>query len=196
MLAIIMAIENESDRGFVARLYCQYEKKLKKMAFGIVKNEFDAEECVHETVLSVIEHLNQYKNANESGIEKLLVISCKNIALAMYRNKKRDNANVMSTTQKKCDSDLYCEMEIEDPNEDVERLAVNEYTLNLIFTLLNELEPMNRDIFILKYQYGMSSKEIAKIMKISDEAVRMRIFRTKKQLLANGGDELYDLAKR
>ena len=46
MLAVIMAIENEDDRLFVETVFNRYAKKLYLVAYNILGNRADAEDCV------------------------------------------------------------------------------------------------------------------------------------------------------
>ena len=42
MLTIIMSIENESDRDFLASIYENYSVSMKAIAFDILKDDYDA----------------------------------------------------------------------------------------------------------------------------------------------------------
>lgn len=48
MLAVIMAIENEDDRLFVETVFNRYAKKLYLVAYNILGNRADAEDCVQD----------------------------------------------------------------------------------------------------------------------------------------------------
>ena len=49
-----MEIEDEQDRSLVEQLYLDYEKQLYKLAKGILHDHYDAQDCVHNTIVSVI----------------------------------------------------------------------------------------------------------------------------------------------
>ena len=185
MLEIIMAIEDDGDRSFVEQLYIKYEKKLKMLAYGIVKNDSDAEDCVNDTFVNVIEYLDRYREADPVYTEKLISITCKNIALNAYERKKRAGERIVSLD----DGGAY----VEDFEYDPSKIAVNEYTRGLIVRLLGELDEKNREILILKYQYTLKNTEIAAIMGMTETAVSSRILRAKRELMRKGGNELYEL---
>ena len=63
MLAIIMSIENSSDRAFVEDIYHLYSEKMYLIAYDILKNHHDAEDCVQETVVKIIDKIERFKQA-------------------------------------------------------------------------------------------------------------------------------------
>lgn len=82
MLAVIMAIENEDDRLFVETVFNRYAKKLYLVAYNILGNRADAEDCVQDTFVKIIDKLDRFKNAQkDDSLIKLLVIVCRNTAL-------------------------------------------------------------------------------------------------------------------
>lgn len=90
MLAVIMAIENEDDRLFVETVFNRYAKKLYLVAYNILGNRADAEDCVQDTFVKIIDKLDRFKNAQkDDSLIKLLVIVCRNTALDMYDKNKR-----------------------------------------------------------------------------------------------------------
>ena len=89
MLAVIMAIENEDDRLFVETVFNRYAKKLYLVAYNILGNRADAEDCVQDTFVKIIDKLDRFKNAQkDDSLIKLLVIVCRNTALDMYDKNK------------------------------------------------------------------------------------------------------------
>ena len=79
MLAIIMAIENEQDRLFVESIFNMYSEKMYLIAMDIINNHYDAEDCVHDTIVKIIDKMERFKQANrEDYLIKLIVITCRN----------------------------------------------------------------------------------------------------------------------
>lgn len=78
MLAVIMAIENEDDRLFVETVFNRYAKKLYLVAYNILGNRADAEDCVQDTFVKIIDKLDRFKNAqkDDSLIKLLVIVSC------------------------------------------------------------------------------------------------------------------------
>ena len=196
MLELILAIEDSNDRTMVENLYIKYEKKLKSIAKNILKNEFDAQDCVNETIILLIDSLDQYKGKPENEIKALLSITCKNAAINMYRKKKKINANVFSIDQNYTNNEDLEGIDLIDEDENIEKIIINEYTKQLVSKLINELDTKYKHILILKYHYMMSINQISKIMGISETTVTTRIMRAKQYIMQKGGKELYELYKQ
>ena len=114
MLQIIMAIEDEDDRSFVESLYNKYKGKMKQIAYDILQNEHDAQDCVHETIVIIIEKLERFKGTtDEESLKWLISVVCKNKAIDKYRKNKRQNMHQYSLTRYDLEEDDYIPMEEE-----------------------------------------------------------------------------------
>lgn len=86
MMAIIMAIEDDDDREFVEKIFDRYEKNMYFTAYDILRNRADAEDCVQDTFVKIIDKLDCFKKAHEEGnLAKLVALVCRNTALTDIR---------------------------------------------------------------------------------------------------------------
>lgn len=191
MLAIIMAIENEQDRLFVESIFNKYSEKMYLIAMDIINNHYDAEDCVHDTIVKIIDKLERFKQANrEDYLIKLIVITCRNTAINKYKENKKRNYWEISTTvfDEEEESSI---MDIPDLSSNVEKIVINKFTCNYIKEIIDKLDLKYRDVIVLK-GYGYGYEEIAYLMHISQELVRKRYSRAKKMIIEMGGDILYE----
>ncbi len=191
MLAIIMAIENEHDRLFVESIFNMYSEKMYLIAMDIINNHHDAEDCVHDTIVKIIDKLERFKQANrEDYLIKLIVITCRNTAINKYRENQKRNYWEISTTvfDEEEESSI---MDIPDLSSNVEKIVINKFTCNYIKEIIDKLDLKYRDVIVLK-GYGYGYEEIAYLMHISQELVRKRYSRARKKILEMGGDTLYE----
>ena len=72
ILPIILAIENEVDRTFVASIYTQYEKKMYATAYEILQNHYDAEDTVHDVIVKIIDKHTNDKDQLDNDITCIL----------------------------------------------------------------------------------------------------------------------------
>ena len=70
-----------------------------------------------------------------------------------------------------------------------EEMAVEKEEAELIRRLLRELPAVYHDILVLRYYYGLSVKEAAKILGISQNAAQVRLHRAKEKLGKALGEE-------
>ena len=74
-------------------------------------------------------------------------------------------------------------------------LLINKESRMRITGMVEELGPIYRDVLFLRYQYSMKNQDIAKILQISESAVKVRYLRAKKILLQKRGRELDEMRK-
>ena len=74
-------------------------------------------------------------------------------------------------------------------------ILINEENRKRIAEMIEELDPIYRDILYLRYRYSMKNAEIAKILNISESTVKVRYLRAKRILLQKRGKELDEMRK-
>lgn len=193
MLQIILSILDEKDHELVTRLFNKYEKHLMNYAMRILNHEMDSEDCVINTFVKVMEHIDKYHRADDRYIERLLYITCKHEAINIYRKKQKDIEYTVSMTYTDEDSEMQ-EMELQDMNEDIQKLAITQHTQEVVRNLIKGMDAKYSEIIILRYVESMSNKEIAEVLNLTESTVSTRLSRAKQYIMQKGGEELYDLA--
>jgi len=84
---------------------------------------------------------------------------------------KRKNSNVTELLQDNSRDDFELESDV------VSRMSAGE-----IYCMLNKVNEEYRNVFLLKYAYDMSNKEIGKMMGISPNNVGVLLHRAKKKI--------------
>ena len=191
MLAIIMTISDERSRTFVEMVFDKYSAKMYMIAFGILRNHHDAEDCVNDTFVKIIDKIERFRQADMEGyLIKLIVITCRNTALNKYKDNQKRNRHEISTTLYD-ETDGASVADIPDYSADVERIVMNDFTCKYVGELVDKLDLKYRDVIVLK-SLGYDNNEIAFLLNISEELVRQRYLRAKKMILDMGGDTLYE----
>lgn len=149
-----------------------YGAKLQGTAFGILRNQEDAEECVNETLWKAWEAVPGDVPGN---LKAYLLKICRNTAINMLRYQKAEKRNAvlleLTTEMEQCIPGKLQEPEVE-VGELVESLD----------RFLEHLPEKKRKIFLRRYWYGDSVSEIAKRYGISEENVKITLFRIRKKL--------------
>ena len=191
MLPIILNIEDDADRAFVDKLYDTYEKKLYVISMRYLNKHHDSQDCVHETIKLVIENIEKFRMAQEKGyIERLLTVTCRNRALNMLRVRNRRNEYEQSLIRYNYEEEEYEEIDIADYSSCVDKICISEENCDYLHDLINKLDDKYRDVILLR-SMGLGTKAIATAMDISEDLVRQRYKRAKKQLWKMGGKDLY-----
>ena len=191
MLAIIMAIEDDDDRLFVEMIFNKYSKNMYLIAEKILNNHDDAEDCVQDTFVKIIDKLDCFKNAHqEDSLIKLIMITCRNTAFDKYAKNKRRAYLQFSQTVYDEDGESSI-ADIPDRSADVERIVMNSYVCAYVKELINKLDCKYRDVITLK-SMGYNYEQISCIIGISQALARKRYSRARAMILDMGGETLYE----
>lgn len=178
MLIYLSMIELEEDKNKLEQLYTTYKQTMFYSANRILKDEYLAEDVVHQAFLRIIDNLSKIDKINCHKTKGFIVVIVENIAIDSYRKRKRENSVSFD--------------EVEIYIEDVKNS--DNFILNDIEETILKLPINYSTVLRLKYSQGYTNEEISEILMISEENVRQRISRGKKRLieiLAEGGNKFY-----
>ena len=179
MFCFVFQTPEEEDR--FCYLYEKYHKLFYKVAYDILHNHQDAEDALQISLEIIYRYF--YKIKDE--IEK----KCVGYMIVIIRNESIDLFN----TRKKI---LVANEDVMDRKHFMQRENENRFLKNQeLKEAIKKLDDKYRDILLLKYVYGYSMKEIAKMLKITETNVSTRLERGRKQLknkMEQGVDEHED----
>ena len=142
--------------------------KLFRLALRITFDRAEAEDVVQDTMIRV---WNKREEWTQFGsIEAYCLTVAKN--LAIDRSQKKEAQNVELTPE------MEEESEISGPYDQL----VNNERMSIIHRLINELPEKQRLIMQLRDIEGESYKEIAKILNLTEEQVKVNLFRVRQKV--------------
>lgn len=142
--------------------------KLFRLALRITFDRAGAEDVVQDTMIRV---WNKREEWTQFGsIEAYCLTVAKN--LAIDRSQKKEAQNVELTPE------MEEESEISGPYDQL----VNNERMSIIHRLINELPEKQRLIMQLRDIEGESYKEIAKILNLTEEQVKVNLFRARQKV--------------
>lgn len=151
----------------------KYGKLFKKLSNNILNNSLDAEECVNDA------YLGAWNSIPPARPEPLLAYLCKivrNISLRRYyKNKKAARNSVFEVSLDEIEN-LFS-----DGNTPEKELETKELSRR-IEAFLETLEKQDRVIFMRRYAFCDSYKDIARLVGISEKNVSVRLFRIRNKL--------------
>jgi RNA polymerase sigma-70 factor, ECF subfamily len=169
------------DFAAMESLLVKYERQIFGVARRIVQQHQDAEEVTQQTFLSVIEHLEEFRE--ESQFRTWLLRIATNHALALLR--KRTVRATHSLNEQASDETYEG---IPHPeyiavwNETPEELAVRQETRQYVDDALATLNEKYRLVFVLRDIEELSTQETADILGLTQEAVKVRLLRARLML--------------
>lgn len=198
-----MGTNREDDQRLVERaqagdfdafeaLVSKYERRAYALALRIVRHAHDAEEVVQQTFLSVVEHLEEFRG--ESGFYTWLMRIATNHALALLRKRA-----VRATVPLEADSSGDSYANVPRPEyiavwrETPDQLASRREVRRLVDEALDELDDKYRLVFLLRDVEGLSTRETAEALGITEENAKVRLLRARlmlrERLTRQFGDE-------
>ncbi len=162
----------EGDMVAFDTLYHKYSHKLYDFAKMYLKQKEDAEEIVQDVFVKIWEAKSKI-NENES-FESFLFTIAYNATMSLLRKR---------VTESKSREYLKTIQLIEE-DKIVDELHFKEVS-NKVNSLLNDLTPRQKEIFLLSREDGLSHKEIAKKLNISENTVNNHLVTSLKYLKFN-----------
>ncbi len=172
------------QRRVLTRIYQTHYEPMLVRAYAILQNRQDAEDAVQEAFFGVCQHAAQFAGLDEQEIAPLLYTCVRNAAINIYRRKKRRLALISDADDLDQNICSY---------DDVPEVILGQKErATTLREAVEQLEPMYRQVIVLKYYGHKSNSEIALALGIERNTVNGRIFRAKKilrNILENKGKE-------
>ncbi|MCM1055913.1 MAG: RNA polymerase sigma factor [Bacteroides sp.] len=160
----------------------KYGKYCNIIADNILRSAEDAEECVNDTWLRA---WNSIPPAKPKKLAVFLGRITRNLAIDRYRKRTAEKRGGGETEM--------CLEELAECVGGEDRIIEGLPLRDLLNRFLGELLPREREIFMLRYWYTFSVKEVAERMKLNEAAVKMSLYRSRCSLQVFLADEDYDI---
>ncbi len=149
-------IEVKNDE--FAELVLMHQKSMYRLAFGILKNNHDAEDALSETIIKAYENLAGLRDENKfkPWIMTILVNVSKNMLAKKSRIQLADDITAFGEETAGFHNDIWDSV-----------MSLGEHHMQIV---------------ILYYYDGFSTKEIAQILKVSQGTVKSRLSRARQHL--------------
>ncbi len=170
MLIYLSMIESADDRSKFEIIYERYRGLMFYTTMRILNHQQDAEDAVHQAFVSIIENLEKITDPDCPKTSAYVVIIAERKAIDIYRRKSKISP-----------------LEFNESMFGTEAMSAE--TGNLADAILR-LPVTYREIVLLRYHYNFSTKEIAKMLGMTDSATQKALWRAKTLLnrVLNGGE--------
>ena len=160
--------EKEDALEFIVDMYLPLVKGVAYKILSPLENNGIIEECINDIFLSVWNNSKKF-NGENNDFKKWICAIAKFKSIDYYRKEVKksefalDNLNILGKSS---------------PEDELILTEEREELLRVI----NTLEPIDKNIFILKFFLGKKAREIAEKLNLSKASVDNRICRGKKKL--------------
>ncbi len=168
----------EGDRAKFARLVEQYSPMIYRLGLKMLNNPQDAEDILQETFIKAYKHINKFDG--RSSVSTWLYRIATNEALMSLRKKRPDTVSF--------DVPSIYESEPQEPLQIIDWCCMpeEEYLTAEGRTRLDQaaerLPESLRIVFVLRDIEGLSTRETAEVLNISETAVKTRLSRARLRL--------------
>ena len=158
------------ENDVLAVVYRTYSREIYLYLYGLSHNRQLSEDLMQETFVKALITVV----TADTGIRAWLYKVARNLYFNTYRKDKRLIIGLENAENK-----VEIREEIEE--SPLSKLLTTERE-EALYKALNKLEGKKREVLLLQYFSGLSGKDIAKLLDITTENVRILAFRGKKEL--------------
>lgn len=144
--------------------------KLYRLALRITLDSAEAEDIVQDTMIRVWNKRDEWAQFN--SIEAFCLTVARNLAIDRSQKSEAQNIELTTETQEMSDGST--------PERQLERSE----QMNLVRKLINELPEKQRTIIQLRDIEEKSYKEIADVMQLTEDQVKVTLFRARQRIKA------------
>ena len=169
----ILNIENDDDREFMASVYRDNYKLMQLIAMKFMGNTMDADDVVSDTCMSLIKKIDVLRRLEPEARSAYINVATTNTALGVFRKRKRMNELLD-------DGELF--RYIQDEGDTPEALVLRSCKLQELKDAFNKISEIDQAALNMKYMLEYSDAEIAKVLGVKENSVRMRMKRARHRL--------------
>lgn len=172
----------DGDLDAFEALTTRHEQRVYSLALRMLRHEQDAEDVTQQTFLSALENLSGFRG--EAGFSTWLLRIATHAALKVIRKRKGlDTISLDVSTQPQGEDGAIPHPEyIADWRESPEELAHRNEVRRLVDDALAQLDEKHRMVFLLRDVEGLSIKETADALGLTEANTKVRLLRARLQL--------------
>lgn len=172
--AQIITLYLQRDETAIAHTTEQYGSRLRRLAYGIVGEQFTAEECENDTYLEAWQSIPPHEPY--TYFYAFLARITRHISLNCCRSRNR-----LKRRAQLCELDAEMEQCIPSP-DDVECRMEEAALQEVLNAFLAGLSEEKRNVFLRRYWFLDSVEAISKCFSLSESKVKTMLFRCRNQL--------------
>lgn len=162
MIMYLSMIETQEEQDKFEKLYSRYKNLMYHVAYKILGNYYDAEDAVHQAFVAIIRNLDKIGELDCPKTRSLVVLITERKAIDIIRTNHHDRNLPL--------------------NEEILGLEVPLPGDHGLADALAQLPSNYREIILLRYDNGFSTRELAKLLGMTESGVRKLIGRAKRAL--------------
>lgn len=171
MFQYLLLLETEEEKEFFQSIYKKYRNEMFYIAMGILKNESDAEDIVHETFLVLVDHLDKIMGNEPYKVWSYIHTTVRRRAYNLCKRKNMQEDNGLEEWQ-------HGEILEKSLDKGLEEEELKEAMAGL----LKNLKDSYKEVLVLQYYHEMPVQEIAEELGTTPDNIRHISMRAKRKL--------------
>lgn len=167
-----------NDKGAFVRMVDANSDKIYRLALKMLANEQDAEDVLQETFIKAYKNIEAFEG--RSKISTWLYRIALNESLMLLRKRKGVQVDIDAGIE--TDDGEVIPKQIVDWCCLPEKELMSSETRQMIDQAINTLSEANRAAFLLRDVEGLSTREAADVLEISESALKVRLMRARLEL--------------
>jgi RNA polymerase sigma-70 factor (ECF subfamily) len=170
----LVELAKTGDGEAFSELVVRHESKVYGLCLKMLGNPEDAEDCLQEVFIKAFEALPDFRQ--EARFSTWLYRIAYNACLMRIRKRKLDTVPLDKPIQI---GEEKMQREVADWTTDPRADVMNEELNEVLLKHINELQPENRIVFVLRDIHGLSTDDTANVLGLSVPAVKSRLHRAR-----------------
>lgn len=168
--------KNNNHETEIEELYRKHKNRLFNIAMGFLHNHADAEDAVHNVFSQIIEGKTKIFEIPPNKQAAYLNVLIRNISARIFNNSLNefavDSAEIEEYSEK---NNINDDIGLDDT-------VISKISHRELIDFIHTLPQGMREAMVLKYLIGLSDKEAAAKLDITENALRQRLFTARKAI--------------
>jgi RNA polymerase sigma-70 factor, ECF subfamily len=160
------------DRGALERLLARHQAAVYRFGAKMCRDEEDAKDILQETMIAAVRSIPEFRGT--SAISTWLYAIARSFCI-----KKRRTSKFAPERIESLDAQSEQVAQVADARRTPEEDAAGRQLQSALEAAIAELEPMYREVLVLRDVEGLPAAEVAEITGVSVEAVKSRLHRAR-----------------
>ena len=158
----------EGNRQLLEVLYERYASKIYYKCLSITKDKSTSKDISHDIIIKIFTSLDKFKGKSDFSFWVYAITNNHCLSYIKKNSKRRTN-----------EIDGASEQIVDDADERLQNTILKNMRLDQLEYVLDDLPPKDKLILIMRYQDGLSVKQMAQNLNIGESAVKMRLKRSR-----------------
>lgn len=173
---VVLAIENEDDRNFMADIYLRYEGLMMSVILKTLKSaSCEVQDVFQNLLVKLIRNVDKLRSMDDRSMANYLYTAALNTCRDELRKLKR--AKIRSI-----DDETWFDHDKLVSNDDTLELVFRREDMRMLNEALDLLDARSAYLIRAKYLLDTDNNEMARHLEIKPDSVRMELSRARKKL--------------